>query len=76
MNRGLKKAQTWATQMGVKFSAQKCVAILFYSCKKEPKKYPIKIGGHVIKYEKETKYLGLTFDTIVDKPCKQQDKRG
>ena len=63
MQQALKKAETWGSSAGLKFSASKTVAVLF--TRKNNKtvdklKLPLlKMSGQPIPYSKEVRYLGL-----------------
>lgn len=57
----VRKAEKWASEIGVEFSAEKTAVIIFTRRKGKPNK-KIKIYGQEVEYVTSTKYLGVIFD--------------
>ena len=62
MQQALNKAQPWLAKYGHSISPSKSVAVMFTN-KRKWTKYPIYIGGEMIPFKSEVKYLGVILDS-------------
>ena len=61
MQRMLNKLYLWGKSKNLTFNPEKSIAILLCKKRKPQEKY-LKMGGKLIKHDKQVKYLGVTLD--------------
>ena len=62
MQQAINKTLPWLSRYGLSISPTKSVAVMFTN-KRKWTKYPIHIGGEVIPFKTEVKYLGVILDS-------------